>query len=31
MNPSKKLQVYIYMLIIVVLGLQLTVDKNEEC
>lgn len=31
MNPSKKLQVYIYTLIIVVFRLQLTVDKNEEC
>lgn len=31
MNPSKKLQVYIYTLIIVVLRLQLTVEKNEEC
>lgn len=30
-NPSKKLQVYIYMLIIAVLRLQLTVDRNEEC
>lgn len=35
MNPSKKLQVYIYTLIIAVLRLQLTVeltvDRNEEC
>lgn len=30
MNPSKKLQVYIYTLIIAVLRLQLTVDRNEE-
>lgn len=30
MNPSKKLQVYIYTLI-AVLRLQLTVDRNEEC
>lgn len=30
MNPSKK-QVYIYTLIIAVLRLQLTVDRNEEC
>lgn len=30
-NPSKKLQVYIYTLIIAVLRLQLTVDRNEEC
>ena len=29
--PSKKLQVYIYTLIIAVLRLQLTVDRNEEC
>ena len=28
MNPSKKLQVYIYTLIIAVLRLQLTVDRN---
>ena len=31
MNPFKKLQVYIYTLIIAVLRLQFTVDKNEEC
>lgn len=31
MNPSKKLQVYIYTLTIAVLRLQLTVDRNEEC
>lgn len=30
-NPSKKLQVYTYTLIIAVLRLQLTVDRNEEC
>lgn len=30
MNPSKKLQVYIYTLIIAVLRLQLTVDRGQK-
>jgi len=30
-EPVQKLQVYIYTLIIAVLRLQLTVDRNEEC
>jgi len=29
--PVQKLQVYIYTLIIAVLSLQLTVDRNEKC